>query len=186
MKYYIYTVILILIGITSANAQRMVPKQKALEVSAGILSDDKIGNDYYINLAMTVNGKNGNYWLWALEYNHEYSNYKELEIPVETYMAEGGYSLRLLGNFRKSINLNATLNGVIGYETFNRGKEMLFDGAEILNEESFVYGAGGRLSLETYLSDRFVLLIQGRTKVLWNTSRDQFRPSAGIGLRFNF
>src|SRR5690606_10668732 len=114
MKHYIYTVILILIGITSANAQRMVPKQKALEVSAGILSDDKIGNDYYINLAMTVNGKNGNYWLWALEYNHEYSNYKELEIPVETYMAEGGYSLRLLGNFRKSINLNATLNGVIG------------------------------------------------------------------------
>lgn len=96
-------------------------------------------------------------------------------------MADGGYSHRLLGNVWKSINLNATLSGVIGYETFNRGKEMLDDGAEMLNKESFVYGAGGRLSLETYLSDRIVFLIQGRTKVLWNTSREQFHPSAEIG-----
>ena len=173
-------------GITIAQAQRMLPKQKGLEVSAGVLSDDKIGNDYYINLAMTINGKKGNYQFWALEYTHQYHSYKDLHIPQETYTAEGGYSLFLLGDARKNITLNAGITGVIGYEAINRGEAMLDDGAKIVSEDNFIYGAGGRLTFETYLSDRFVLVLQGRTKVLWGTDMKQFRPSAGVALRFNF
>src|SRR5690554_7308212 len=186
MKKYIYTVMLILMTITVTQAQRMLPKQKGLEISTGVLSDDKIGNDYYISLGMTVNGKNGNYQLWALEYTHQYHNYKDLRIAQETYTAEGGYSLFLLGDARKNIALNAAITGVVGYETINRGEAMLYDGAKILNEDNFIYGAGGRLSFETYLSDRFVIVLQGRTKVLWGTDMQQFRPTAGLGLRFNF
>lgn len=186
MKKYIYTVMLALISVTASQAQRMLPKQKGLEVSAGVLSDDKIGNDYYINVAMTVNGKNGNYQIWALEYTHQYHDYKDLRIPQETYTAEGGYSFFLLGDTRKNFTLNAGITGVIGYETINRGEAMLNDGAKIVSEDNFIYGAGGRLSFETYLSDRFVLVLQGRTKVLWGTDMKQFRPSAGVGLRFNF
>ncbi len=186
MKKYIYTVMLILMAITVTQAQRMLPKQKGLEVSTGILSDDKIGNDYYINVAMTVNGKNGNYQLWALEYTHQYHDYKTLQIPQETYTAEGGYSLFLLGDARKNITVNAGLTGVVGYESINRGEAILDDGAKIVSEDNFIFGAGGRLTFETYLSDRFVLILQGRTKVLWGTDLRQFRPSAGVGLRFNF
>lgn len=186
MKKYIYTVMLVLMGITASQAQRMLPKQKGFEVNAGVLSNDKIGNDYYFNVAMTVNGKNGNYQFWVLEYTHQYRQYKDLRIPQETYTAEGGYSLFLLGDTCKNITLNAAITGVLGYESINRGEAMLFDGARILSEDSFIYGAGGRLSFETYLSDRFVLLLQGRTKVLWGTDLEQFRPSAGMGLRFNF
>lgn len=186
MKKYIYTVLFVLIGITAAQAQRMLPKQKGLEISAGVLSDDKIGYDYYISAAMTVNGKNGNYQLWALEYTHQYHEYKDLRIPQETYSAEGGYSFFLLGDARKNITLNFAITGVVGYETINRGEAMLYDGAKILSEDNFIYGAGGRLTFETYLSDRFVLVLQGCTKVLWGTDLEQFRPSAGVGLRFNF
>lgn len=186
MKKYIYSVMLVLIGVTGTQAQRMLPKQKGLEISAGVMSDNKIGNDYYISAAMTVNGKNGNYQLWALEYTHQYHNYKDLRIPQETYTAEGGYSFLLLGDARKNITLNAAITGVLGYETINRGETMLYDGAKVLNEDNFIYGAGGRLTFETYLSDRFVLVLQGRTKVVWGTDMKQFRPSAGVGLRFNF
>lgn len=186
MKKYIYMMILVLAGISMAQAQRMLPKQKGLEVNAGILSDDKIGSDYYINVGMTVNGKNGNYQLWALEYTHQYHNYKILRIPQETFTAEGGYSFFLLGDFGKNITLNFGITGVVGYESINRGEEMLFDGAKILDQDNFIYGAGGRLTFETYLSDRFVLVLQGRTKVIWGTDLKQLRPSAGLGLRFNF
>lgn len=186
MKKYIYTVMLIFMGITITQAQRMLPKQKGLEVSTGILSDYKIGNDYYINVAMTVNGKNGNYQLWALEYTHQYHDYKGFHIPQETYTAECGYSFFLLGDSRKNITLNAGITGVVGYESINRGEAMLYDGAKIVSEDNFIYGAGGRLTFETYLSDRFVLVLQGRIKVLWGTDLRQFRPSAGLGLRFNF
>lgn len=186
MKKYIYTVMLVLTGITAAQAQRMLPKQKGLEVNAGVLSDDKIGNDYYLNIGMTVNGRNGNYQLWALEYTHQYLDYKETRIPQETYSAEGGYSFFLLGDARKNITLNAGITGVVGYESINRGEVELYDGAKIISEDNFIYGAGGRLTFETYVSDRFVISLQGRTKVLWGTDLRQFRPSVGVGLRFNF
>lgn len=186
MKKYIYTMMFILVGISVVQAQRMLPKQKGLEISAGILSNDKIGNDYYISAAMTINGKNGNYLFWALEYTHQYHDYKDLRIPQETYSAEGGYSFFLLGDARKNITLNLGITGVVGYENINRGEAMLYDGAKILSEDNFIYGAGGRFTFETYLSDRFVLVLQGRTKVLWGTDLEQFRPSAGVGLRFNF
>ncbi|MBB4801675.1 conjugal transfer protein TraO [Flavobacterium aquidurense] len=186
MKKYIYTVMLLFIAITVTQAQRMLPKQKGLEISTGILSDNKIGNDYYINIGVTVNGKNGNYQLSALEYTHQYHNYKDLRIPQETYTAEGGYSLFLLGDTRKNITLNAAITGVVGYESINRGEALLYDGAKIVSEDNFIYGAGGRITFETYLSDRFVFILQGRTKVLWGTDLRQFRPSAGVGLRFNF
>jgi hypothetical protein len=186
MKKYIYAIMLAVMSITAAEAQRMVPGQKGMEVNAGVLSAEQPSENYYLNIALTVNGKHGSYWLWAMEYTHEYADYKELRIPLETYTAEGGYSLQLLGDARKHITLNAALTAIAGYETINRGRDMLYDGSKILNEEHFLYGAGGRLSLETYLSDHFVFLIQGRAKALWGTSREQLRPSAGIGLRFNF
>lgn len=186
MKKYIYTVMLVLMAITVTQAQRMLPKQKGLEISAGILSNDRISNDYYVNIGMTVNGKNGNYQLWALEYTHQYHDYKDLRIPQETYTAEGGYSFFLLGDARKNITLNAAITAVVGYESINHGEELLYDGAKVLSADNFIYGIGARLSLETYLSDRVVLLLQGRTKVFWGSDLEQFRPSVGVGLRFNF
>jgi len=185
MKNYISIVMLIFAGVTFTQAQRMIPKQKGIEVNVGTLSYENPGRNYYLNIGMTIHGKNGNYQLFALEYTHEYYKYKNLRIPHETYMAEGGYSFCLLSDSRKNITLNAALSAVAGYETINRGEQILYDGARILNKEDFIYGAGGRLSLETYLSDRFVFLIQGRTKVLWGTDLEQFRPSAGLGLRIN-
>lgn len=186
MKKYIYMVMLALLGITTVQAQRMLPKQKSLEIGTGILSNDKIGNDYCFYVGMTINGKHGNYRIWTLEYTHRFHNYKELKIPQEIYTAEGGYSFFLLGDTRKNIALNLGLTGVVGYESINKGETLLYDGAKLLDEDNFIYGAGGRLSLETYLSDRFVIILQGRTKVFWGTDLEQFRPSAGLGLRFNF
>jgi len=173
-------------SITAAKAQRMIPKQKGLEISTGTLSNKNWDTHYYLQIGVTINARNGNYQLWALEYTHRDAPYKELRIPLQTYTAEAGYSLQLLSVARRSIALNAALTGVMGYETINEGKDMLYDGAKIISEENFIYGLGGRLSLETYLSDHWVLLIQGRTKLLWGTSLVQLRPSAGVGLRFNF
>ena len=186
MKKYIYTMMLVMMSIMALKAQRMLPGQKGLEVSTGVLSNNKTGNDYYINLGLTKHGKKGNYQVWAAEYTHRYLCYKEILIPQETYTAEGGYSFLLFGDARKNITLNAGITAVAGYEGINRGESILYDGAKLISNDRFIYGAGGRLSFETYLSDHLVLLLQGRTKILWGTDLGRFRPSAGAGLRFNF
>ena len=185
MIKYIFAVMLAVLSITATQAQRMTPGQKGLEVNAGLLSKE-VKDNYYLNLTMTVNSRGGNYWIWGAEYTHQFSGYRTVQIPLETYTGEMGFALQLLGDARKTITLNAGLSAVAGYETINRSNVTLFDGSKILDKDHFVYGAGGRLSFETYLSDRFVLLLQGRTKVLWGTDLKQFRSSAGVGLRFNF
>lgn len=186
MKKYLLAVLFAVTSSIMMQAQRMLPKQKGLEINTGTLSGDSPGRNYYLSIGLTVNGRNGNYRLWALEYTHQYSTYKNLRIPQETYSMEGGYSFYLFGDRRKNISLNTAISGAIGYETINRGDDLLYDGAKILNEENFIYGVGGKLSLETYLSDHFVLLVQARAKIFWGTSLEQLRPSAGVGLRYNF
>lgn len=186
MKTCKYIAAALLLSITTVKAQRMRPGQKGLEVHGGALSDKAFGSNYYLNLNMSVNGKNGHYGFYGLEYQQQQSYYRDRAIPLEAYLAEGGYSFRLLGDHRRTISLNAALSGAAGYETVNKGNRQLYDGSVIQNEDGFVYGAGGRLSLEIYLCDRLVFIVQGRARMLWNTSRQQLRPSAGLGLRFNF
>jgi len=185
MTKYIFAVMLAMLSITATQAQRLMPKQKGLEINAGML-EKEISDNYYLNLTLTVNGQHGGYWIWGAEYTHQFADYRTVQIPLEDYTGEVGYSLQLLGDARKTVTLNAGLTAVAGYESINRGNTVLYDGSKILDGNNFVYGAAGRLSFETYLSDRFVLLLQGRTKVLWGTDLKQFRPSAGVGLRFNF
>ena len=186
MKKYILAAVLAVVGITAIHAQRMLRGQKGLELDAGVLSGNTPGKNYYLDLALVTYARNGNYWLWGMECNHQNAAYKDVRLPIETYTGKIGYSFQLLADARKIFMVDAGLLAVAGYENINRGNALLYDGSVILDRDSFVYGVEGRLSLETYLSDRFVLLLQGRTKVLWGTDLRQFRPSAGIGIRFNF
>nr|WP_199156159.1 conjugal transfer protein TraO [Pedobacter sp. ASV2] len=183
-------VIAILIGLLSTKcmqAQRLIKGQKGFEIGVGIISDQKPFHDYfYLQAGMTVNAKNGNYQLWSVEYSYKKHEFESFSIPVETYSAEGGFSVRLLGDWAKNISLNLGLTGVVGYEIINGSETTLPNGAVIQNKDSFVYGAGLRLSLETYLTNNFVLLLQGKAKGIWGTSVEQFRPSAGVGIRYIF
>ena len=187
MNRYILTIMMVVMSITGVHAQRLMKGQKGFEATIGLILDKKSQHDdFYVQAGMTSNGKNGGYQLWAVEYSrkkHEFENYV---IPVETYSAEGGYSFMLLGDWSKNISLNLGVTGVLGYEVFNQSERLLPNGAVIQNKDRFIYGGGARLSLETYLGDHLVMLIQGRTKAVWGTSVERFRPSVGVGLRYIF
>ncbi|MES2267062.1 MAG: conjugal transfer protein TraO [Bacteroidota bacterium] len=124
----------------------------------------------------------------------DYWNTNDREDPTDELIDEQeSYANKNTGRYgNPTVNSYRNAQSTLGSfyqddnESINRGNVMLYDGAKIVSEDNFVYGAGGRLTLETYLSDRFVLVLQGRTKVLWGTDLRQFRPSAGVGLRFNF
>ena len=184
MIKYIFVVILLISEVTVIRAQRMIPGQKGLEINLGLLSK-KVSDNCYLNLILTTYGKSGGYWLWGAEYDHRLVHYEELPIPLENYTGELGYSFQLLSDIRKTITLNLGLIALAGYEIINRSEAVLYDGSKILDKDHFIYGTIGQLSLETYLSDRFVLLLQGRGKVVWGTDLKQFRPSVSLGLRFN-
>ncbi len=185
MKKFIILLVLAIMSIP-LYAQRMVYKQKSLEINTGLLNADRIGKDFYINLTLNSFAKHGNYWGWGLEYQKKTADYKNWKIPLEDFLGEAGYSIKLLSDSRKFITLNGALTGVAGYESVNKGDSILLDGGVLKNKNGFVFGTGGRLSLETYISDRVVFMLQGRIRILWGSDLERFRPSMGLGLRFNF
>lgn len=184
IRLHIYIIGLFLISFMG-KAQRLIPKQKAVELSAGLLLNDSKSKNYFISAGLTIQTGKGNYSFFDLEYMRESENYKTVIIPIETYIAEAGYSLNLLADRKKNVFINLSLSAVAGFENINKGKELLFDGAMILSEFNFVYGASGEISVEVYISDRIILVPHIKTKAVWNTSRDLFRPSAGFGVRIN-
>lgn len=177
---------MVLLPFTSLFAQRLLPYQKGLQLSVGMFSQDKIKGNYFVNLELTSNRKKGNYSFWSAEYQRRTTFYTDNQIPIETYLLSGGFSFHLIGLPNKSINLNSGIEATGGYQQINHNKPNLPDGALITNESSFVYGGGGRLTLETYLTDFLILSLQAKAKYIWGTGFNQFRPAAGIGLRVNF
>lgn len=185
-KILILKLIMLCLISSLVNAQRMIPKQKAVEINAGTFAETQINKNFYVNAGFVVNGKKGNYQLYGLEYSKQTVNYKSFSIPIENYLAEAGYGFHLVGDYKRNINLYASMSATAGYETIHNGNSELPDGGLIVDQDNFIYGVGGRLSLETYLTDHLIFLILGKVKVLWNTDLEKFRPSLGFGFRFNF
>lgn len=187
MKKILILKIIMLCLITSlVNAQRMIPKQKAFEINAGTFTETQMIRNFYVNAGFVIYGKKGNYQFYGLEYSRQTVDYQSFSIPIENYLAEAGYSFHILGDYKRNINFYASVAAAAGYEMINNGDSELPDGGLIVDQDNFIYGAGGKLSLETYLTDQLVFLIQGKVKVLWNTDLEQFIPSLGFGFRFNF
>ncbi len=174
-------------GITASKAQRQLPGQKGVELSAGFVSDEKPMHDFlFARVAMTINKRKGNYQFLAVEYNHKKQVFETIDIPIETYNLEGGYSFYLVGDWRKTFSVHLGVSAVGGYEVINKSQKQLYNGAIILNEDHFVYGGGMNLSLETYLGDKVILLLRGHTKYLLGTSLEHLRPGLGLGIRYIF
>ena len=184
MKKILTIIYLLLIFSSSLTAQRMFPNQIGVEFNAGLLQQE-ISKNYYAGVGMVVHSGKGHYSTYSFEYDRRIIDYKETAIAVETYMGLGGYSFNLISDRSRNFVINISLYAIAGYEKINSGNTALYDGAQLISESSFMYGAGGGLSLETYLSDRWVLIISGRAKVLWNTSGKLLNPSLGISIRFN-
>lgn len=183
-RLHFYVISLFLMSLT-IKAQRLIPRQKAIELNAGFILNDSKSENYFLNTTITNQSGKGNYSFFSFEYQNEKQNYKTVSIPIETFLGEAGYSFNLISDPKKNLLLSFSLSATAGFESINKGNDLLFDGALILSESNFVYGAGGKLSVEIYISDRMVFIPHLKTKILWNTSRDVFRPSAGFGIRIN-
>jgi hypothetical protein len=69
-------------------------------------------------------------------------------------------------------------------EAVNRSGKQLFDGSTLTDKGAFVYGGAVTLELETYLTDRIVLLVTGRERALWGNATGHFHAQIAAGLKF--
>ncbi|MNK22292.1 Conjugative transposon protein TraO [compost metagenome] len=182
---YLIAAVLAVVACQDAWSQRMVGGTFGLEAGAGMFSARQPLKDFSLNAALVAYTSKGNYQRYGLEYGHREHRYRGRPLSQETFMLDAGYVLRLFGSGSRSFSINAGLSGAVGYESFNRGDKVLPDGALLLERDGLVYGVQVLMSLEFFVSDRIVLLLQGKALALWDTSQKQFRPSSGMGIRIN-
>ena len=187
--YFIMAFVLCLVFADQAHAQRQLPGMRGIQVTAGMVDgiyssdlDNEAG--FYFGAAMATYAKNGNKWVFGAEFIERYYPYREIRIPVSQFTAEGGYYLKILSDRSKTFLFSLGGSALAGYETSNWGEKTLCDGSTLRDKDTFIYGGAITLEAETYLSDRVVLLLTGRQRVLWGNSTGHFHTQFGIGLKF--
>ena len=187
MKRITLLIILSLALIGQAHAQRYLPGQKGIQLTGGFVDgfavEKKDGQAFYGGIALSAYTKNGNRWVFGGEYLQKNYAYKDKFIPLSQITAEGGYYLNFLSDGRKTLFFSVGLSAVGGYETINWGKELLFDGATITSEDNFLYGGAVSFEIETFLSDRFAVLINARERILFGSQVNKFHTQVGIGIK---
>ena len=172
-----------------AHAQRALPSMQGLEIRGGMVDgfysgDKKSETGFYTGAAMSVYAKNANKWVFGAEYLKRFYSYKDSRIPVEQFTAEGGFYYNFLSDGSKTVFFSLGASALAGYETVNRDDKLLFDGSTLRNKDAFIYGGAITLEMETYLTDRMVLLLSARERILWGTTTGHFHFQFGVGLRF--
>lgn len=176
-----------LLFMEKVQAQRCLPGMRGIELRAGTVDgfkQEKNKEAFYLGAAISKYGSGGNKWVFGAEYLQKSYDYKETAIPVSAFTAEGGYYYNFLSDGSKTLFMSLGTSALGGYETCNWDDKVLYDGSTLTDEGAFVYGAAATLEIENYLSDRIVLIISARQRMLFGSSVGKFHTQVGISLKF--
>lgn len=167
-----------------AHAQRCLPGMLGVELRGGFANGSKSPLNYYTGFAVSGYTKKANRWVVGAEYLQKNYEYRNVSLPRAQFTAEGGYYLKFLSDPSKTLFLSIGGSAMAGYETINWGDRILYDGSKLLVKDAFIYGGAITLELETYITDRIVLLASVRERALWGSSLGVFTTQFGLGLKF--
>ena len=186
MKKYMFIIVaamLVLFG-GQANAQRCLPGMRGIELRGGFTDGFGKPVDFYTGIAMSTYTKHANRWVVGAEYLEKRYGYRDCLYPASQFTGEGGYYLNFLSDRKKTFFAALGLSTLAGYETVNWGESLLPDGSRLTDEDNFIYGGALTLELSAYVTDKIVLLVNGRQRVLFGGDCGKFHTQVGVGIRF--
>lgn len=111
--------------------------------------------------------------------------YREYEVKLKDALLQVGYMHPILSDNGKNMFIYGGISALGGYEELNEDKNLLPDGATLLDRSRFVYGGAVHGSVEVFLTDRLLFLVKAQGRFLFGTDVHHFRPALSAGLRFN-
>ena len=173
MKRVLFIIMLfgVCLHFNQAHAQRCLPGMRGIQFTGG-LSDNirwKSGDGfgYHAGIAVSTYTKNAHHWVVGAEYLEKRYDYRKNLYPVSQFTGEGGYYLNFLSDRKKTFFAALGLSALAGYETVNWGESRLPDGSLLTDGDHFIYGGALTLELSAYLTDKVVLLVNGRQRMLF-------------------
>ena len=189
MKKYLFLLACAVATMLPAQAQRLIPKQKGIEVvgSLPIIKGEKLfaKDNFGLGLSFTRYLKRENYSFLTVEYEQQNIPYRSYDVKLKEAFVHLGYMQPIVSDNGKNVLLYGGVSALGGYEEINDDKPFLPDGAKLLDRSRFVYGGALHLSIECFLSDNVLLLLKGQGRILFGTDVHHFRPAVSAGIRFN-
>ena len=193
MKHHITVIVCVsvamLFGLPS-HAQRLIPKQRGIEVmgSVPLIKGEKLftGDNFGVGILLTRYLGRENYTFVGVEYEQQNMPYRSYNIKLKDALLQVGYMHPVLSDNGKNVFLYGGISALGGYEQLNEDKRLLPDGATLLDRSRFVYGGAVHGSVEVFLTDRVLFLVKAQGRFLFGTDVHRFRPAVSAGLRFNF
>ena len=173
-----------------SQAQRLIPKQKGIEVvgSVPLIKGEKLfaKDNFGVGVSLTRYLKRENYSFVGVEYEQQNMPYRDYSVNLKDALLQVGYMHPILSDNGKNVLLYGGISVLGGYEEINEDKKLLPDGATLLDRSRFVYGGAVHASVEVFLTDRVLFLVKAQGRFLFGTDVHRFRPAVSAGLRFNF
>ena len=172
-----------------SHAQRLIPKQKGIEVvgSVPLIKGEKLfaKDNFGVGVSLTRYLKRENYPFVGIEYEQQNMPYRDYGVKLKDALLQVGYMHPILSDNGKNVFLYAGISALGGYEELNEEKNLLPDGATLLDRSRFVYGGAVHGSVEVFLTDRLLFLVKAQGRLLFGSDVHRFRPVLSAGLRFN-
>ena len=173
-----------------SHAQRLIPKQKGIEVVGCVpfVKGEKLfaKDNFGVGVSLTRYLKRENYAFALAEYEQQNMPYREYEVKLKDALLQVGYMHPILSDNGKNVFLYGGISALGGYEELNEDKKLLPDGATLLDRSHFVYGGAVHSSMELFLTDNLLLILKAQGRLLFGSDVHRFRPALSAGLRFNF
>lgn len=192
MKKFLLFTICVVMGMALAvpsHAQRLIPKQKGIEVvgSVPLVKGEKLftKDNFGIGVSLTRYLKRENYAFVLAEYEQQNMPYREYEVKLKDALLQVGYMHPILSDNGKNVFLYGGISALGGYEELNEDKKLLPDGATLLDRSRFVYGGAVHGSMEVFLTDWLLFLVKAQGRLLFGSDVHRFRPALSAGFRFN-
>ena len=171
-----------------SQAQRLIPKQRGIEVvgSVPLIKGEKFlaADNFGMGASLTRYLGRENYTFVMAEYEQQNMPYRSYNVKLKDALLQMGYAHPLLSDKGKNIFLYLGTSALVGYEQLNRGDALLPDGATLLDRSGLVYGAGIQTSIECFLLDRLILSSKVQAHYLFSSDVYCLRPMLSLGLRY--
>ncbi|MCE2615714.1 conjugal transfer protein TraO [Phocaeicola oris] len=192
MKHHITVIVCVAVAMLfslPSHAQRLIPKQRGIEVlgSVPLIKGEKLfaGDNFGVGISLTRYLKRENYTFASLEYEQQNMPYRSYNIPMKDILLHLGYMQPVLADRGKNVLVYVGVSALCGYEELNRDKKLLPDGATLLDRSRFVYGGAVHGSVEVFLTDRVLFLVKAQGRFLFGSDVHRFHPALLAGFRFN-
>ena len=166
------------------QAQRYLPGQQGVQLTTGLVDGKLNRQNYLAGFTYSKYIKSGNHLALGAELLNYSSKYIKIEIPVTQMTAETGYYFHLFSDRRKNIFFSLGPSIMLGYETINWGEKSLSDGSIITARDRFIYGGALGIEIEGYITDRLVLVLNLRERLLWGTDTSSFHNQISVGIKY--